>query len=173
MGELLAYIETWWVVSWQGWISNPVWRQNIHSISVSGVATPGPTRAQVRVKLVRALVAKAQVPAVNRFFIGLGGRRIRISKFWVTGPTRCPGNCTSLDTPLISVSVWERKQRGPRLPMIIPICISTSKVRVPMPCCLRSSSSRNLSIYIANSTGENVPPCLTPLYSDKLETLKE
>ena len=71
----------------------------------SGVATPGPTRAQAWAKLVCALVAKAQVPAINIFFIGLGGRRTGISKFSVTGPTRCPGNFTSLDTPL-AISVY-------------------------------------------------------------------
>ena len=41
----------------------------------SGVATPGPTRAQARAKLVCALVAKAQVPVIN---IGLGRRRIHV-----------------------------------------------------------------------------------------------
>ena len=34
-------------------------------VSSSGVATPGPTRAQARAKLVCALVAKAQVPAID------------------------------------------------------------------------------------------------------------
>ena len=35
--------------------------------SSSGVVTPGPTRAQARAKLVCALVAKAQVPAIYRY----------------------------------------------------------------------------------------------------------
>ena len=49
----------------------------------SGVATPWPTRAQAWAKLVCALVAKAQVPAIK---IGLGGRRIGISNFESLGP---------------------------------------------------------------------------------------
>ena len=64
---------------------------------ISGVATPGPTRAQARAKLVCALVAKAQIPAINSW---VGWEKDRYLKFWVTGPTRCPGNFTSLDTPL-------------------------------------------------------------------------
>ena len=51
--------------------------------SISGIATPGPTRAQACEKLVCALVAKTQVHVIN---IGLGRRRIGTSNFESLGP---------------------------------------------------------------------------------------
>ena len=47
----------------------------------SDIATTGPTTAQAQAKLVCALVVKAQVPGINRFFHWVGWEEDRNIKF--------------------------------------------------------------------------------------------
>ena len=83
--------------------------------TTSGIATPEPTRAQALAKLVCALVsysiqdsntsytqAENLKEKLHIFFVSIGiwGKESQKCLESLIGPTRCPGNFTSLDTPL-------------------------------------------------------------------------